>query len=496
MPRPDTPACLPAFIRGETITTDLVPYGGRDGTAHFLAPEANTLVERLALTDPSRMHDVAELSFDEIVAYLADLGKRLKLEENELLQHALDQSAVLADLTEPLIRASFEEIPGLFAPEVVREVADMTVGLPYLQGWVERRLSDGRTAAVRAFGARAVHIIAGNSPVIAALSIIRNAITRSDAVIKTPSNDPFTALAIARTMGAMAPDHPLTRHLAVAYWKGGDVEFERRLYQPSAVEKIIAWGGLASVQHVTRYVQPGLELVTLDPKRSVTIIGSEAFADETRMRDTARRAATDIGALNQLACVNARVIYAASGTDTAGVERLNRFGELVYEELIGLPAAVSTRAKRFDPEVRAELAAARAAGKEWFHVIGGTSDEGAIVVSQESEPVDFHRSLSGRTANLVPIDHPLDAVRGMTAYTQTVGVYPESLKTELRDHLPLYGAQRLVSLGYAASVHTGLPQDAVEPVRRMVKWIVEETCDPSDVRPLWSGHDQHREQTA
>ena len=36
----------------------------------------------------------------------------------------------------------------------------------------------------------------------------------------------------------------------------------------------------------------------------------------------------------------------------------------------------------------------------------------------------------------------------MNAYTQTVGIYPENLKKQLRDELPIYGAQRLTSLGY------------------------------------------------
>jgi hypothetical protein len=86
----------------------------------------------------------------------------------------------------------------------------------------------------------------------------------------------------------------------------------------------------------------------------------------------------------------------------------------------------------------------------------------------------------------VPIADPLDALPAMNASTQTVGVYPESLKQTLRDLAPLHGAQRLVSLGYAADPSVALPQDAIEPVRRMVKWIVDESCDPRETRPLWS----------
>jgi hypothetical protein len=92
---------------------------------------------------------------------------------------------------------------------------------------------------------------------VAAVTIIRNAITRSDAIVKIPSNDPLTAIAIARTLADVAPNHPLTRHLAVAYWTGGDREVEARLYRPEHVEKIVAWGGLASVSTRPATSSPG-----------------------------------------------------------------------------------------------------------------------------------------------------------------------------------------------------------------------------------------------
>jgi hypothetical protein len=481
-----TELVVPAVIRGQIITDNLVGFGGRGGGPRFSTPDPTALAPLLPLRDPSRMLELQQLPFEEIVGYLDELGRALRPDRNEHLREALERSAGFSDLTVPLVRSSFGQLAGLFAPDRVREIADHTIGIRYLEGWVQQRMSDGRTAAVRAFGARTVHVIAGNSPVIAALSVIRNAVARSDAVIKTPSNDPLTALAIARTMVEMAPDHPITRHLSVAYWKGGDTAFEESLYSPRNVEKIIAWGGFASVTHVLRYVQPGLELISLDPKRSATIIGPEAFDSEDGHADVALRAAIDIGALNQLGCVNARVIYVVSGTDPSGIERANRLGEAIYRELQRLPEEVSTRAKRFDPELRASLAGLRA-NPEWYRIYGGRDDEGAVIVSQLDEPVDFHTSLSGRVANLVPIDDAAQAVRAMNSYTQTVGIYPDSLRHTLRDILPVHGAQRLVSLGYAAHPSMALPQDAIEPVRRMVKWIVDEHCPPSEVPPLWAG---------
>jgi hypothetical protein len=478
----------PAFIRGSTVATELVTFAGRGGESGFRSPDPRSLVAQLPLRDPRLLADVHELAFDEIVSFLDELGRRLQLSDNEHLREAVESSVGWSDMTAPLIRASFEQLPSLFAADAVRELADATAGIPYLEGWVERRMADGRLASVRAMGARTVHIVAGNSPLISALSIIRNAVLRSDAIIKTPSNDPLTALAIARTMGEMAPEHPLTRHISVAYWKGGDTEIEQQLYQPAAIEKIIAWGGFQSVKHVTRYIQPGLELISLDPKRSATIIGPEAFASDESFSEVALRAATDVGALNQLGCVNARVIFLA-----APVERANQLGEAIYDELQRLPPRVSTKAKRFDPELRASIEALRAS-PEWYRVFGGLDGEGAVIVSQLDEPVEFHRSLSGRVANLVPIAEPADALRWINASTQTVGVYPDSLKTWLRDLLPLHGAQRLVSLGYAADPSVALPQDAIEPVRRMAKWIVDETCDPDVTPPLWFQEHPREEQ--
>jgi len=473
----------PAFVRGTTISDDLMDFGGRGGGS-FQSPDPAKLIPLLPLRDPGLLADVHALKFEEIVDYLAELGKRLALAENGYLQEALTCSEQWADLTPSVMRASFEQIPRLFEPETVREIAECTAGIPYLEGWVDRRMADGRTVGIRAMGARALHIVAGNAPVVSALSILRNAITRSDAIIKTPSNDPLTALAVARTMGDMAPDHPLTRHVSVAYWKGGDVTVEERICDPRHIEKIVAWGGFASITHVVRYVRPGIELVSLDPKRSATIIGPEAFESDATMRDVARRTATDIGALNQVACVNARVVYVASGLDVAGLDRVNAFGKAVYDELQRLPASLSTKAKHFDPELRANVDALRA-NRDWYQIHGGADGEGAVIVSQIDEPVEFHRQLTGRVANVVPVEDPSDALQHINSYTQTVGIYPESLKTALRDTLPLHGAQRLVSLGYAAHPSFATPQDAIEPVRRMVKWVVDEACDPAAVAPLW-----------
>jgi hypothetical protein len=187
---------------------------------------------------------------------------------------------------------------------------------------------------------------------------------------------------------------------------------------------------------------------------------------------------------NQEGCANARVIYVLSGTDEAGLANANKLGQLIYQELVALPSFISTPPLYPNRDLFEHLESSRMTD-DFYRVFGGEQREGAIVVSQFDEPVDYSVMLSGREANIVPIDRIDQVTRAVNAYTQTIGIYPESLKRQLRDTLPLYGAQRLTSLGYACSVAIAMPQDAIEPIRRMCKWIVDEECDPEVVIPLW-----------
>ena len=473
------PFRVPLIIRGQIIDEDDVEHGGRRGGITFRAPDVSKYVGKLTLRTPSLMADLYRISFEDILDYLVELGARLDIGGNRHVQKALRLSCITSGLSESILRHHYSHLGAMFHRTEMRAMIERSCGVEYLEGWVDQGPSffPGLTARTRAFGARCVHIIAGNAPIVSVLTVIRNSLTRSDALIKLPSNDPLTAVALVRTMVEMAPEHPITKHISVAYWKGGDAKTEEAVYDPRGVEKIIAWGGFDSVKHITRYLQPGIDLITQDPKLSGTIIGKEAFADEATLRSVAKRLALDIGAQNQEGCVSARVVYVESGTDDSGIERANRLGEWTFAALQKLPPQLSTPHKAFDPTLKAEIDALRLSSEE-YTVFGGRSNEGAIIVSQEDAPVDFSRSLACRVGNIVPIDSVENAVRSVNAYTQTIGIFPETLKTALRDRLAFQGAQRIVSLGGAATMqHNMEKQDAIEPVRRMCKWVTEERAD-------------------
>jgi hypothetical protein len=468
---------VPAVIRGKIIEDDLVTFHGRGDALSFLTPDPHRYVNQLALSSPTMLRDLYDLSFDEILDYLEELGERLNIDKNEHMQWARDLTYATSPATKPLIDNDFRAVGRFFDRDRVRRMADKQIGLDYLNSWVESTLADGTVAYVRAFGARALHIIPGNGGGSAANAIVKNAFTRSDCIIKTPSNNPFSAVAIARTMCEMTPDHPLTKHVTVAYWRGGDEEVERRLYQPHNIEKILAWGGFASVKHVTRYIQPGLELISLDPKFSASVIGVEALSTDELLREAALRLAVDTGAGNQQFCSSARVAYVVTGDRADAVERVNRLGEQVYEELMALPTAMSTKPKQYDAELRSNVESARLQD-DFYYVVGGEDGEGCVIVSQLPYPVDFSALLTDRTVNIVPVETIDDALSHFDSHTQTVGVYPEDVKEQLVDIAPFYGVQRFVSLGYSNLHTSNTPHDGIEVERRMCKWIVNQVSPP------------------
>ncbi len=475
---------VPLVIRGEIIDDYSLRFGGRQGGVSFTTPDVGRHFERLVSVPLASMREYQALPIDEIARFLDELGGMLEFEGNAYLRQAFELSCHTSGISSPVLEALYRSAPGqFFRRDAVLHHAESTVGIDFLEGWVPRRMPDGARMEARAFGSRSVHVIAGNSPAIAFLTVMRAAITHSDCIAKVPSNDPLTMSAILRAMIELDADHPVARHMASAYWKGGDEAFESRLYRPEHIEKIVAWGGFDSIRHITGYLRPGLDLITLDPKQSASVIGREALVDDVTMRAVAQRAACDIGAFNQELCANARLLYVECDyDDPRELERLNRFGAHVYDALKDLPEHLSTRAKYVDRTLSDEIEGLFLVD-DWYRVYRDDDTSGGVIVSQTEEPVEFAARLGGRTANIVPLKSMDEILRRINAATQTVGVYPPDAKEAIRDQLALRGAQIIVSLGYVARIQTAGPVDGMEPERRMCKWLVDQSADDSQPGP-------------
>ncbi len=358
-------------------------------------------------------------------------------------------------------------------------LVDKTIGLDYIDRWVS---SGGQfdTVSIRAIGTRQLHITAGNVPVVAAMTIARAGLTKSDILIKSPSNDPLTANAIARTLIDLAPDHPVTKHIAVAYWKGGDEYMDSQIIRTSRIDKITAWGGMSSVKHIQKFLTPGIDLTALNPKYSMSMVGREVFDSNAAMDECAVGLATLAGFYNQTACANTRIVYVESGIDDESIAEIVELGRKMVAAYDTIPPLLSVPFLEKNRELEAEMEAI--VDQEDFYHVEGDTLKGGFIVSKFNDRIEFFDKLTNRVVNFVPVDKLDDVTKWCDDTTQTVGIYPESRREGLRDTFALAGIQRLVSLEggdpmtvYGNSHHMppGSPHDGIEPMRRSVRWVVD-----------------------
>lgn len=453
----------PFFVRGKLLEGNEVRLKSRDLGADFTTPAIN--LDHI-ITPRSEMPPMADMKIAEIIDFMHGFGEKLNIKTNVYLQECLDRLVA----TSPLPR---------------RVVEDMFVGLPYyvnrdmlwasvrgnfpnpdhLDGWVESTDPYGKKLRLRAFPPRMVHMMAGNAPTGCLASIVQGALVKAVNLFKMSSSDPFTCVAILRTMQEYAPDHAVTRSMSAIYWRGGDESIERMLYRPQYFDRIAAWGGGPAINNVIKYLGPGIQLVSFDPKASISMLGVESFANDDVIAQCADNAAEDVMVLNQDACVASRFIYAEDG-NPAGLEK---FCAKLHEAL-GVDRSTGSAITPLPPtDIREEIEVLQAMGDD-FQVWGKFDGRGVVILTDR--PVDFHPI--GKVVNVVKTPSLGDAVRYVNVATQTIGVYPPERRAEIRDRVANAGGQRLCHLGSAFKHALGGPQDGMFPLARFVHWMKED----------------------
>jgi hypothetical protein len=467
----DTESALPFIIRGQQFYSHEMLYQSRDGSIRFRYPDPHSILNKLVLHDPVQLQrDFTCIKVKEIIDFLAEAGRLMSL-RHERMKMAYHFSLPCSALTPSIVKGSYELIPVVFSKMALRTMVENEIGSKYLDGWVEMPYAD-KIARRRAYGARMLHFLSGNVPVVAALSIARAALLKSDSIVKVAPNDPFTAWAIVGAMMDVDPNHPVTRHFSVVFWPKDMPEFENELVQPRYLEKIISWGGAMGGVNSTlnhgNLQAAGIDVIALGPKFSISILGAEAFRTPDTIDRVASLTGRDAGSFNMESCGSARFHYVQATADQA-----KEYARRLYWHMQVQDPALSTFPKSFPAELRDELAAARAQD-ELYYVVGGEKNEGAVVVSLAGEMPDFFPT--HKIVIVIPFTgDPLQIFDRIHPSTQTVGIYPESLKEQLRDHLVARGVCRFISIGHTVDYAIGGPFNSYEIMRRACRWVLDES---------------------
>ncbi|ABW14064.1 Long-chain-fatty-acyl-CoA reductase [Parafrankia sp. EAN1pec] len=451
----------PFFLRGELSEGQDVTHRSRDLGVTFATPR---IAMDKAVHPRTEVPPLLNVPLKEIIDFLVETGERIRDPRNTFMQDCIDRMAGTHVLPRAVLEGQVKGAAAYLDKRLLETVVEQNFPDPRaLDEWVPKQDFTGRKSYIRAFAPRLIHVLPGNSPGVAVKSIAQGALVKAVNLFKMSSSDPFTTVAVLRTMADIDPGHPIVRSMSAVYWRGGDNTVEQVLYRPQYFDKIVAWGGGDAINNVIKYLGPGFQLVSFDPKTSISMVGREAFASEEALDTAAELAAGDVMVLNQEACVASRFVFVEADQAEA-----DRFSERLHARIVE-KAAASGDARPLDADLREQIDVLMMLDDE-FGVWGKTDGHGLVIRSDE--PVDFHPI--NKTANVVRVNSLDEAMRYVNVATQTVGFYPFARMADYRDRLASGGAQRIVRLGEAGPSTIGNPHDAMYPLHRFVHWMAHE----------------------
>jgi Acyl-CoA reductase (LuxC) len=456
----------PFFARGVLLEGSDVVHRSRDLGVSFLTPKVNLNSIVHPRTDVPPLLNVP---LAEIIDFLVETGQRLVDPRNPYMHDCMERMCATHILPRGVLENQVKGAAAYLDKRLLNAVVAQNFPDPKaLDEWVPHQDYTGRRSFVRAFAPRLVHVLPGNSPGVAVKSIAQGAMVKAVNLFKMSSSDPFTTVAILRTMADIDPAHAIVKSMSAVYWRGGDAALEQVLYRPQYFDKIVAWGGGDAINNVIKYLGPGFQLVSFDPKTSISLVGQEALASEETMALAADLASADVMILNQEACVASRYLF-VEGSEVD----VDRFCGKLHARIIER-AAASGDVRPLDMELREQIETLMMMDDE-YRVWGKTDGRGCVIRSDE--PVEFQPI--NKTANVVRVASLDAAVRFVNVATQTVGFYPFNRMADYRDRLSSGGAQRIVHLGEAGPSTIGNPHDAMYPLHRFVHWMAhEDGCVP------------------
>lgn len=437
--------------------------------------------------------DLVELDIDVLVdgpyALPADAGATyLDLLTSAITSHlalaarVIELERDISELPEALLNAAFAAFAAGLDSVTARRMIDAELsfwGIPgsHLLGeWVEvpgaplpdpaailgRDLTlaaDPAPMRLRAMPTRQLHITAGNAPGVPIISALRMLLTRSVGVIKLPAGAILPGALLALAAATAAPEHPLTQHLSIVYWPGGDERIEQVLFAPGAFDRIVVWGApgaVAAVQERAAFTRT----ITFNPRYGVLLIGAEAFDD---LEAVALRAAQDTLIYNQKACNAAFVHYIEGDAGQAA-----RYAEA----LRGALARWDERAPQVvPPAVRGQLRRMRRGryvAADWhLNNAGGDYSSGVVVIEDEFDMLEHPLF---RLAVVRPVAQLDAALAFLSQAVSTAGVYPETRRIALRDRIAARGVSNILPLGQCERAYAGMPHDGMVVLSDLVEW--------------------------
>lgn len=434
---------LPRILEGE-IEYKTLTFEGHSRKLDVQVPvlSQQQLDHVIKVVKESSVAVLKSLSVTQIIEIIDKVIEQLLDRSNPYRQKAEELLPIVTGYNEELIRLGLTNYLKTFRKQNLQRFLVEDFGNPLLLDDFQPRTKRGFSKAV---GANVtVQVWSGNVPALPLWSFISSLIVKSGTIGKLPSAEPLFAGWFAKMIVEVEPR--LADCLAVLWWKGGDEEKERRIYEQADI--VLAYGGNQALESIKSRVPITTRFLPFGHKISFGIV-SKVSLDSRKVWKTVRDAAYDVIRYDQQGCYSPHVFYVQNGGNVEPRE----FARYLAHELESFEKRYPRRSLSI--EEATNLVEWRQ--KEEFSLF--TNQDKEILGEQtNSWTVVFDRgereltpSCLNRVIRVVEVDELADIVSYIEtsrSYLQTVGIAasPKEL-FQMAELLGAVGVTRITGLG-------------------------------------------------
>ena len=419
---------LPFIIAGEKIAVDEkdcmeIEY---ETGLKVLLPRVSA--EHIQTIRSSAQHDLQAMSIDDITLFLKRVAS-LWLDENYYLRkQAVYFGMMISGYSETMLIRDWDYVIRLlYDRNHLYEMLEGELGSRFvMEEWVPVQ-----SCLIRAVPkGKALHIMVGNAPIAALISIIRSILTKNVTIAKLPKRDLITALFLVLSFYEVDPNHPVTRATSVLYWEAGSATEGEFI---GMADVICVWGGKEAVEGIRKKASYGTDIIEFGPKRSLHLI-DRGIKDINRL---AQRVAYDISIYNQEACFRPQAVFIADQAEefVQCLQYWNDYFLTIFDR------------GHISKDVCAQVSRTRL--EEIFkgaQVISPADNTAWTIIVKKPEVVIEH-PLS-RSLYVFPVNDLREALPFITKNTQTVGIAPWKSGFQLADALVSRGWKEFAKLAW------------------------------------------------
>ncbi len=274
------------------------------GPGLSLSPD--TLREACFAIRRNREHWLHQQRVRSLIEIIAHVAEQWLDPENGFRQLAIKEGSTELGLGEATVRRgvdsffrqlTVENLEGL----VIQDLGDL------------KRLDDFGASSIEARGGRAsyargarllAHVVAGNLPNPALMSMVLGILTKSAQFIKCPATASIFPRLFAHSLAHVEPK--LGSSMEIACWPGGNAGLESILF--AEADCITATGSDETIESIRSRVPHRARFASYGHRVSFAYISGEMLTTYS-VRRLARETANDVTAWNQLGCLSPHVIY-------------------------------------------------------------------------------------------------------------------------------------------------------------------------------------------